>query len=163
MSATFETAIQAVLRHEGGFVDHPDDPGGETKYGISKRQYPDVDIAALTLEAATAIYRRDYWTPLGLNHVDSQAVATKCLDLAVNLGVRQAALLLQRALTAAGESVIVDGVVGPNTLRAVNHIAPPDLVAHLRVVAVRFYLDLWAAKPAQRTAFARGWLTRAIS
>ena len=52
MSAIFDHAVKEILRHEGGYVDDPVDRGGETKYGISKRSYPDLDIANLTLEQA---------------------------------------------------------------------------------------------------------------
>ena len=58
---SFETVVHMVLEHEGGYVNHPSDPGGETKYGISKRAYPDVDIAELTKDDAADLYKRDYW------------------------------------------------------------------------------------------------------
>ena len=62
---TFDDAFEALMAHEGGYANDPRDPGGETKYGISKRAYPAVDIRNLTLEAAKAIYKRDYWRPVG--------------------------------------------------------------------------------------------------
>jgi lysozyme family protein len=61
VKSEFNGAFEILIGHEGGYVDHPDDPGGETKYGISKRSYPEVNIAALTLDKAKAIYREDYW------------------------------------------------------------------------------------------------------
>ena len=57
----FDVAFEKLIGHEGGYVNDARDPGGETKYGISKRAYPDEDIAGLTLERAKQIYRRDYW------------------------------------------------------------------------------------------------------
>ena len=54
--AEFKLAIPRVITNEGGYVNDPDDPGGETKYGISKRSYPALDIKNLTVEQATAIY-----------------------------------------------------------------------------------------------------------
>ena len=57
---TFDQAFQKLIGHEGGFVDHPSDPGGATKYGISKRSYPGEDIPGLTLDRAKTIYRRDF-------------------------------------------------------------------------------------------------------
>jgi hypothetical protein len=61
MKTTFEEIIEIVLEHEGGYVNDPDDAGGETKYGIAKRWYPDVDIKNLTKEQAKKIYHTDYW------------------------------------------------------------------------------------------------------
>ena len=61
MSSSFDLAIPIVLENEGGYVNDPADPGGETKYGISKRSYPALDIKNLTVEQATAIYLRDFW------------------------------------------------------------------------------------------------------
>ena len=62
----FEVAFEHLLRWEGGYVDDPDDLGGETKYGITKRRYPDLDIGALTAEEARRIYRRDFFDELNL-------------------------------------------------------------------------------------------------
>ena len=59
----FYQEIKHVLKREGGYVNDPDDPGGETKYGISKRAHPDVDIASLTPESAAEIYKDYYWLP----------------------------------------------------------------------------------------------------
>ena len=58
---SFDEIIEIVLEHEGGYVNDPDDPGGETNFGVSKRAYPNVDIKNLTEDAAKDIYRRDYW------------------------------------------------------------------------------------------------------
>lgn len=82
----FDTAFERLIGHEGGEVNHPKDPGGHTKYGISKRQYPSVDIAALTLDDAKAIYKRDYWDAI---KGDERAypVAFELFDAAVNHGV----------------------------------------------------------------------------
>ena len=84
--ADFDRAITFVLAQEGGYVNDPNDPGGETNFGISKRAYPDVDIAGLTAEAAKGIYKRDYWDVLLLDS-RSYADAVAILDTAVNMGV----------------------------------------------------------------------------
>ena len=60
----FTRCIRHILNEEGGYVNHAKDPGGETKYGISKRAYPHLDINNLTLDEAEAIYRLDYWEPV---------------------------------------------------------------------------------------------------
>lgn len=89
MDESFEWAVKFVLDHEGGYVNDPSDPGGETKYGISKASYPNVDIANLTVDQAKAIYRRDYWKPVGAG-AQPQDIALALFDFAVNAGVARA-------------------------------------------------------------------------
>lgn len=81
----FPAAFQIVVGIEAGYVNDPDDPGGETKYGISKRSYPNLDIAQLTLDQAQVIYRRDYWDKLNLDAL-SWELALVEFDAAVNQG-----------------------------------------------------------------------------
>ena len=69
---TFEEIIDKVIEHEGGYVNDPDDPGGETKYGIAKKSNPDVDIKNLTIEQAKEIYWDKYWVPNKVDKVPSQ-------------------------------------------------------------------------------------------
>jgi lysozyme family protein len=93
MSNSFDTAVALVLAHEGGYTAGlPDDPGGETNFGISKRAYPALDIAALTRADAMDIYERDYWTP-AMADAPWQAVANCMLDCAVNQGPAACRLL----------------------------------------------------------------------
>lgn len=87
--STFEEAVAKVLKHEGGYVNDPDDPGGETKYGISKRAYPNVDIKNLTEAQAKAIYKRDYWDAIGADQLPAN-VRYAAFDTAVNMGVGKA-------------------------------------------------------------------------
>jgi lysozyme family protein len=88
----FNVAVNLVLAHEGGYVNNPDDPGGETNFGISKRAYPTVDIKNLTREEAIAIYKRDYWKSWMEAQTD-QHLANCLLDSAVNQGVAAAAAM----------------------------------------------------------------------
>lgn len=94
--ATFEESVKHVLSHEGGYVNDPDDPGGETKYGISKRAYPNLDIANLTREDAKAIYKRDYWDAIGADNLPA-SVRYAAFDTAVNMGVGAAKKLLRES------------------------------------------------------------------
>lgn len=112
MADAFEWAVAIVLEREGGYVNDPKDPGGETKYGISRRAYPALDIAALTKEDAKVIYRRDYWDACQCDGLPPD-VALLVFDCAVNQGVATARILLQEAA-----AVKVDGAVGPVTLAA---------------------------------------------
>ena len=111
---SFETVVHMVLEHEGGYVNHPSDPGGETKYGISKRAYPDVDIAELTKDDAADLYKRDYWDRI---KGDDLPVGVACvvMDYAVNSGISRASKALQSVCGIANG----DGVIGPATLNAV--------------------------------------------
>lgn len=146
---TFDEAFQRLIGHEGGYVDHPSDPGGRTKYGISQRSYPGEDIAGMTLERAKAIYRRDFWGPAGCDAVPD-GVKFDLFDAAVNSGVKAAAKMLQRAV---GETE--DGVIGPRTLQAVQSMPAPRLVARFNGVRLEFMagLSTWPA-------FGRGWARR---
>ena len=92
----FDACIAFVLTQEGGYVNDPNDPGGETKFGISKRAYPDEDIANLTIDRAKELYRRDYWDALGL---DSRPYgeALAILDTAVNCGISRAKVFMATA------------------------------------------------------------------
>lgn len=92
--ADFDTAIAFILDQEGGLVNNPEDPGKLTKYGISQAAYPTVDIANLTVDDAKAIYRRDYWTPMGCDGM-ADPWALLALDSAVQHGIPEARLLLQ--------------------------------------------------------------------
>ena len=110
---TFEEAMTFVLHHEGGYVNNPHDPGGETNYGISKRQYPDLDIQAITPSQALDIYRRDYWQVCRCEELP-ELIRLPLFDTAVNMGSSAAISMLQRACGANP-----DGVMGPATITQV--------------------------------------------
>ena len=104
-SANFNRAFTFVVGEEGGYVNNPADPGGETKFGISKRAYPDLDIANLTLEQAKAIYHKDYWDTLALD-MRPYGAALCLFDCGVNQGVARALELLNRVSTSSQPFVI---------------------------------------------------------
>jgi lysozyme family protein len=113
----FENAFQETVGIEGGYVNDPNDPGGETKFGISKRSYPALDIAALTMEQAQDIYRRDFWERLHLYNVHNPYVSAEIFDTAVNCGVDTAARVTQRALRfLEKDAVKEDGVFGSKSM-----------------------------------------------
>lgn len=109
---TFERAAAFVMDMEGGYVNDPNDPGGETKYGISKHAYPNEDIPNLTRDQASAIYLRDYWTPCRCDLLPT-GVDLLVFDAAVNQGKDRAVKMLQAAV-----HVAQDGVIGPDTVNA---------------------------------------------
>ncbi len=147
--SAFDDFIVRVLSHEGGYTHDPQDPGGETKFGISKRAYPSVDIKALTRDQAVAIYRRDFWDRVQGDKLPRQ-VAFQALDAAVNHGTENAVRWMQRAA-----GVADDGIVGPVTLAAVGRADPADLVLRLNAQRLRFYARLSTFE-----AFGRGWVNR---
>lgn len=158
--ADFEKAVEKTLGEEGGYVNDPKDRGGETKFGISKRQYPNVDIENLTLEKAISIYRRDYWGKYG--EVKSQEIAEKLFDISVNAGCATANKIAQRALNRCGANILVDGVMGKVTLGTIN-VFPPDLMlSHIRLEQIRHYISIVDNLPSQ-IAFLKGWIKRALN
>jgi lysozyme family protein len=95
----FRKALAFVLPWEGGYVNDPDDPGGETKWGISKKAHPFEDIALLSPERAAQIYADEYWTPLGCDGIEFP-LNVAVFDTAVNCGVKRAADWLKRSTNA---------------------------------------------------------------
>ena len=81
--SNFNRAVEHLLVEEGGYVNHPEDPGGETKFGISKRAYPSLNIKDLTVNEAKEIYKRDYWDHFPMDDLPD-GVAFSLFDFAVN-------------------------------------------------------------------------------
>lgn len=148
--APFEKALAFVLRHEGGYSNDPRDSGGETKFGISKRAYPDEDIANLTPERAGELYKRDYWDKCSCGLLPSP-IALILFDCAVNQGPAKAIRLLQAALG----GLESDGVIGPKTLQAIQNAGALSILPSF--VAKRAYQ--YALHP-QFNVYGYGWLKR---
>ena len=144
---TFEQAVAFVLEQEGGISDLAGDSGGLTKFGISKRNHPDLDIANLTKEQAIEIYRTDYWRKLCCDQLPN-GLDLLVFDAAANEGPTRAAKMLQTIL-----KVTEDGIVGPSTIKAARN-APDVLTGYL---AQRMYQ--YALLP-QVLTFGRGWYRR---
>lgn len=145
----FDQAFERLIGHEGGYVNDPRDPGGETKYGISRRQYPGEDIKGLTLDRAKYLYRRDYWGPAGCDVVPDM-IKFDLFDTAVNSGYKTAIKMLQKAVVE-----LPDGGLGPHTLQAVLSMPPLRLLARFNGYRLDYLNDLptWPA-------FGRGWSQR---
>ena len=149
MADHFDTFIRRILSHEGGYVNDPRDPGGETKYGISKRSYPKLNIKALTWDQAAEIYRRDFWLASKANTLPP-AVGFQLLDGAVNSGIGAATRWLQRAARVAD-----DGIIGPATRAAIAAADPSDLILRFLAERLDFMTGLrnWPAH-------GKGWARR---
>ncbi len=161
--AEFAPAVDRLLELEGGYVNDPADPGGETRWGISKRSDPHLDIASLTRGQAAEVYRRDFWEPLGLGDpLWPQAIAERVFSNAVLMGPKTAVRLLQRALRAVGETLKDDGRLGPITRAAVARAPVPELLAALRSETAGHLRSL-IVLDGDLERFERGWLTRAYA
>jgi lysozyme family protein len=143
----FQRALACILTAEGGYVNDPQDAGGETKYGISKRAYPQENIRRLTKERAAQIYQRDYWNACQCDAMP-WPLALFVFDAAVNQGIRAAAQCLQRAA-----GVPDDGKIGSQTLAALND---GDALA-ARFMAER---ALCYGKIPNSERFGKGWFNR---
>jgi len=148
----FDDAFERLIGHEGGYVWHEKDPGGETNWGISKRSYPDVDIKNLTIDGAKAIYRKDYWTPIKGDQMPFE-VAFEVFDAAVNHGCNRAILFMQEAL-----GVQQDGLIGKITLATAQAINPDKFKMRFNSARLYFYttLSTWPS-------FGKGWARRVAS
>ncbi|RKZ12239.1 hypothetical protein DRQ32_04160 [bacterium] len=188
--ARFEDAIGYVMVNEGGYADHPSDPGGVTNYGISLRylkgtgEHGDLDgdgdidaddVREMTYDEACGFFRRDFWDRLPLDAVGSQAVATRVLDMAVNMGPKAAVKVHQRAMNCFAKStelaindepakkLKVDGKFGQKTLERTNMLAsldPVEAMVWLRKQHAAFYKALVKKVPSMKV-FLVGWLRRA--
>lgn len=150
MRETIEYALDWIVKAEGGYVNHPDDPGGETKFGISKRAYPDEDVRNLTVERARELYRRDYWTPgcVALDRI-SPSLALAYFDACVNMGRGAALRCLRRAVGFEDERGWMD------VERALEAYGPEQAVDAFLLQRAFYYASLAHAR-----TFLRGWLKR---
>ena len=146
---SFETAFRFTVSHEGGYVNDARDPGGETKFGISKRSYPNLDIKSLTLEQAQAIYKRDYWQQASCERMPTK-IAIAVFDAAVHHGPKTAIKLLQRALRVADDGEY--GRITHGTLQSRDTSETLDLLLAQRAI----YMTTCPAWPTYKV----GWLKR---
>jgi lysozyme family protein len=147
----FQEALEFVLSREGHYSNDPDDPGGETKFGISKKQYPNLQIADLTRDQAAEIYRRDYWDACRCDELP-RWIRLSVFDCAVNQGVGTAGKILQ-ALVGAAQ----DGRIGPRTVQATWR--------HRETLALSYAVErcLLYARSGRFDKFGRGWVHRALA
>lgn len=154
--ANFDKAIEKVLINEGGYVNDPADSGGETKFGISKRAYPSVDIKNLTADEAKAIYKKDYWDKIKGDDIADDVVAYEIFDTAVNMGVRTSTKLVQIVVGA-----VPDGILGAKTLAAINETDVELLVVKFKLSKIARYTHLAKTNPKNRKFFF-GWINRVM-
>lgn len=156
--ADFDLAIEKTLKHEGGsaITNDPDDRGGLTRYGISQRSYPELDISTITEAQAKEIYKRDYWDVVKGDQIQPQSVAQSIFDFAVNAGPAVSIKLAQKAAGAAP-----DGYIGPITLKAWNGAHEALFAARFALEKIAYYRDICTRNSSQRK-FLLGWINRSL-
>ena len=155
MDEQFKIFIPIILKHEGGYVDDPDDLGGETNYGITKRRYPNEDIKNLTVLRAKELYYRDFYKPLNLYYIENELLALHIFDMAVNAGKRTAIKLLQDILFGCKP----DGSIGPMTAQAVSYAdITTNLVDVYKAKRIEYYYKVSLRRNNKK--FLKGWVNR---
>jgi len=157
MNKDADKIIDKVIHNEGGYNNDALDLGGETKYGITKRFYPHLNIKYLTLEKAKEIYYDDYYVPAKVDKLP-YALRYAYFDCVINTGQKRAVKILQEAINS--QSVIpleVDGLIGPKTLKAAKGLSVKRFCAY----RVDYYSKLVNHKPEQKR-FYYGWWLRTL-
>lgn len=153
MSKDFKTALQRVLKHEGGYVNHPTDPGGETNYGITKavaRQYGyKGSMKDIPMDVVEQIYKNQYWGAMSCDNFPF-AVAFQLFDAAVNHGLLNTQKILQRAV-----GVKDDGIIGAITLNEIRKQPQFALINLFNASRIQFYTRI-----STFNTFGKGWMSR---
>ncbi len=161
-NSAFKGALPFILRWEGGYVNHPADPGGPTNKGVTQKVYDQWrkqrgqatrSVKFIDNDEVAAIYQDNYWMPPRCDLLESQLDLVQ-FDTAVNMGVGRAVRFLQQTLGCS-----VDGKFGPTTVNAVASCDAGQAIAKYCDVRERFYRNLAQSKPTLKV-FLKGWLNR---
>lgn len=159
--SAFDKALPIILKHEGGYIHHPQDPGGRTNLGVTQRVWEawvgrsvtEAEMRALTPAMVAPLYRKEYWDKLRCDDLPP-GVALCVFDFGVNAGPARAARYLQNIVGA-----VSDGKIGPATINAVNQYvrlkSTRDLIRAYSTARRGYYQQLRTFK-----TFGRGWLRR---
>jgi|TARA_R110002153_G_scaffold107265_1_gene247263 lysozyme family protein len=157
MQDNYEKCLEMILHHEGGYVNHPKDPGGETNLGVTKRVYEDwggeKDMKDLTVEDVAPIYEKNYWGRTKCDQIPS-GLDLCVFDFAVNAGTGRSAKYLQTLI-----GTVADGGIGPNTLAKLNDYVEEngleDTIKNFQGARQEYYESLSTFE-----TFGRGWTRR---
>ena len=157
MQSTYDKCLETILHHEGGYVNHPKDPGGETNLGVTKRVYEEwggtKDMKDLTVEDVAPIYKKNYWDRVKGDDLPS-GLDLCVFDFGVNAGTGRSAKYLQRMI-----GTVADGGIGPNTLKALdNYVESEGLeqtIRNFQEARQKYYESLKTFE-----TFGRGWTRR---
>jgi lysozyme family protein len=157
MKENFDKCLEMLLSHEGGFVNHPEDPGGITNLGVTKKVYDEwtgresteQEMRDLTPDDVAPIYKKNYWDRVKGDSLPS-GLDWACFDWAVNSGSGRPAKAVQRAVGATQ-----DGAIGPQTLGLIMEKDPEEIINYVYGVRQDFYKSLKTFE-----TFGRGWTRR---
>jgi len=157
MQSNYDKCLETILHHEGGYVNHPSDPGGETNMGVTKRVHEDFggtkDMQDLEFEDVAPIYKQNYWDRVKGDELPS-GLDLCVFDFGVNAGTGRAAKYLQTMI-----GTVADGGIGPNTLRALgNYVESEGIESTIRnyqEARQEYYESLSTFE-----TFGRGWTRR---
>jgi len=168
--ADFNVFFPHLLKHEGGFVDHPSDPGGATNKGITMSTFrmfagsllgvePTLsNLKNLSDEQAGKIYKKMYWDKIRGDEITLQELANIVFDFYVNAGAN-GAKLLQRVLKDMAQNVSIDGVIGPATMKILDSLDQREVYQRYKKGRIAYYESLVKKNPKLKV-FLKGWLNR---
>lgn len=149
-----------LLKEEGYLSDNPNDSGGLTKFGISQKSYPNLDIAKITQEEAADIYRNDFYNSLKIEMIKDEKIAYEVFDYAVNGGITSSAIALQASLHYLGSKIVIDGEVGLKTISECNSYKDQSLLLYvLTSFRMHKYFNICDKWP-KNLEFFEGWARR---
>jgi lysozyme family protein len=173
--AQFQEAFDKVMKNEGGYVNDPQDPGGETYKGIARSRnskwegWIRVDLCkgqkgfpanlerdTVLQQQITRFYETNYWDAISADKIETQQVAETMFDFGVNAGVKASAMLAQQVV-----EVAVDGVIGPKTIEKLNAFDADHFLAAFTVLKIARYVSIVKRRPESRKYF-YGWVCRAL-
>ena len=153
MKDNFDECLKMLLHHEGGYINHPSDPGGETNLGVTKKVYQEwggtKDMKDLTVEDVAPIYKKNYWDRCKCDDLES-GVDWAVFDWAVNSGTGRAAKAIQKICGASQ-----DGAIGPKTLALIGKQNTQYVVEEFGKIRQDFYESLKTFD-----TFGKGWTRR---
>lgn len=171
----FKKAFKKTRGHEGGYVNDPDDRGGETYKGVSRSNWPNwngwklidkakkrkdfpANLEEIDLLQANIFffYREEFWNEIKGNAIQNQQIAESLFDYAVNAGVKTAVKLIQEA-----SGVDIDGIVGVHTLGALNSVRPELLLLRFMNLKIKRYIEICKKNSSQKKFF-YGWVRRSV-
>ena len=157
----FEKAMMFVTKWEGIYSFDKDDPGGETKYGISKRAFPSVNIKALTYDQAKELMFVNYWLKGKCNNVQPK-LKTAYFDSCVNIGITNSGKILQRTINSFKKAKLeVDGLFGEKSLKALGDCNNQEIPYRFILFRIQFYQTIIKVRP-KSIKYIKGWLRRSF-
>ena len=163
--SNFSKSLPYILKKEGGYVNDPDDRGGETYKGVARKIWPEWNgwkfVDAKNWDKADSclesFYKENFWDKCKLDLIEDDEIATSIFDFAVNAGVKTSIMLAQKAV-----GVDSDGIIGEKTISAINECDSSDFLAAFALVKIARYISICKKNPSQKKYF-YGWVCRTLN